>query len=80
MSRKTRALKIILEAEKCIIREGETTLTVVAKEISSRGSRYQITPIQLAAILRGHSRIIKEDKYDKLARNRRSIYSIKETS
>ena len=34
---------------------------------------------ELENLLRGHGRIIKEDKYDKFSHNTRSMYRIKET-
>ena len=80
MSKKTRALKLVLEAEKCLSRKGEITLSELVYEISLRGSRYQTTTTQLAGLLRGHGRIKKEEKYDKFARNTRSMYSVKEIS
>ena len=79
MSKKIRALKLILEAEKCLSRQGEITLSELVYEISLKGSRYQTTTTQLAGLLRGHHRIIKQDKYHKFNRNTRSMYSIKET-
>ena len=80
MSKKRRALKIVLEAEKCLCRKGEITLSELVYEVSLRGSRYQVTTTQLAGLLRVHGRITKEDKYDKFSHNTRSMYRIKETS
>ena len=50
MSKKRRALKIVLEAEKCLCRKGEITLSELVYEVSLRGSRYQVTTTQLAGL------------------------------
>tara|TARA_R110000824_G_scaffold184433_2_gene365394 strand:+ start:3378 stop:3626 length:249 start_codon:yes stop_codon:yes gene_type:complete len=72
---KKRAAEMRLHAEKCLGEFGHLTLSELAYETSKK-CRFQVGSVQLACILRGHTRIKKRRGYHRDHQVNRTIYYI----